>query len=85
MAIPDARQGPGVHPWPMTTIPDPEVPERPTRRRFSAAYTVAIPAAHEAAGGRGAQGARRPPGAGAAARRAPAGVRAPGPGGWPGA
>lgn len=33
---------PGVHPWPMDGIPDPEVPERPTRRRFSAAYKVAV-------------------------------------------
>jgi transposase len=31
-----------VHPWPMDTIPDPEVPERPTRRRFTASYKVAI-------------------------------------------
>jgi len=33
---------PSVHPWPMDAIPDPEVPERPTRRRFTAAYKVAI-------------------------------------------
>src|SRR5450756_2203967 len=33
---------PRVHPWPMDAIPDPEVPARPTRRRFTAAYKVAI-------------------------------------------
>jgi hypothetical protein len=32
----------GVHAWPMDRVPDPEVPERPTRRRFSAAYAAAI-------------------------------------------
>ncbi len=37
MAISAALPRPGVHPWPMDTIPDPEVPERPTRRRFSPA------------------------------------------------
>ena len=42
MAIAAALPRPGVHPWPMDTIPDPEVPERPTRRRFGAAYKVAI-------------------------------------------
>ncbi len=36
-AISPALPRPGAHPWPMDTIPDPEVPERPTRRRFSAA------------------------------------------------
>jgi transposase len=29
MAIPAALPRPGVHPWPMDAIPDPEVPERP--------------------------------------------------------
>ena len=42
MAISAALPRPGAHPWPMDTIPDPEVPERPTRRRFTAAYKVAI-------------------------------------------
>lgn len=42
MAISAALPRPGVHPWPMDTIPDPEVSERPTRRRFGAAYKVAI-------------------------------------------
>ncbi len=42
MAISTAPPRPGVHPWPMDTIPDPEVSERPTRRRFGAAYKVAI-------------------------------------------
>jgi hypothetical protein len=41
----------------MDTIPDPEVPERPTRRRFSATYKVAILDAHEAATEPGAKGA----------------------------
>ena len=40
MAIPAALPRPGVHPWPMGAIRDPEVPERPTRRRFTAAYKV---------------------------------------------
>ena len=57
MAISAALPRPGVHPWPMTTIPDPEVPERPTRRRFSAAYKVAILDAYEAATEPGAKGA----------------------------
>ena len=42
MSISPALPRPGVHPWPMDTIPDPEVAERPTRRRFTAAYKVAI-------------------------------------------
>ena len=29
MAISTALPRPGVHPWPMDMIPDPEVPERP--------------------------------------------------------
>ncbi len=41
----------------MSSIPDPEIPERPTRRRFSAAYKVAILDAHEAATEPGAKGA----------------------------
>ena len=42
MAISAALPRVGVHPWPMVKIPDPEVPERPTRRRFSGAYKLAI-------------------------------------------
>ena len=42
MAISAALPRVGVHPWPMDKIPDPEVPERPTRRRFSGAYKLAI-------------------------------------------
>ncbi len=42
MAISAALQRPGVHPWPMDKIPDPEVPERPTRRRFTGSYKAAI-------------------------------------------
>jgi hypothetical protein len=42
MAIAAAHPRPAVHPWPMDTNPDPEVRERPTRRRFSAAYKLAI-------------------------------------------
>jgi transposase-like protein len=41
----------------MDRLPDPEVPERPTRRRFSAAYKVAILDAYEAATEPGAKGA----------------------------
>ena len=57
MAITAALPRPGVHPWPMDTIPDPEVPERSTRRRFGAAYKVAILDAYEAATALGAKGA----------------------------
>ena len=42
MAIVAALPRPGVHPWPIDRIPDPEVPERPTRRRFTASYKVAV-------------------------------------------
>ena len=42
MAISAALQRSGVHPWPMDKIPDPEVAERPTRRRFTAPYKAAI-------------------------------------------
>ena len=42
MAISAALPRPGAHPWPMDSIPDPEVRERPTRRRFTAAYKLAI-------------------------------------------
>jgi transposase len=42
MAISPAFPRPGAHAWPMDRLPDPEVAERPTRRRFTAAYKVAI-------------------------------------------
>ena len=51
MAITMALPRSGVHPWPMDTIPDPEVSERPPRRRFSAAYKAAILDEYEAASG----------------------------------
>ena len=57
MAITAALPRAGVHPWPMDTIPDPEVSERPTRRRFGAAYKVAILDEYEAAIVPGAKGA----------------------------
>ena len=57
MAITAALPRPGVHPWPMDTIPDPEVPERPTRRRFAAAYKVAILDELDQATAPGAKGA----------------------------
>lgn len=57
MAISAALPRPGAHSWPMDPTPDPEVPERPTRRRFTAAYKVAILDAYEAATASGAKGA----------------------------
>ena len=57
MAISAALQRAGVHPWPMDKIPDPEVPERPTRRRFSGAYKLAILNELDQAAGPGAKGA----------------------------
>jgi hypothetical protein len=45
------------HPWPMNRNPDPEVRERPTRRRFSASYQLAILDADAAAIVPGAKGA----------------------------
>lgn len=42
MAISPTVPRSGAHAWPMETIPDPEVPERPRRRRFPAAYKAAI-------------------------------------------
>jgi hypothetical protein len=42
MAISAALQRPGLHPFSMDKIPDPEVPERPTRRRFTGPYKAAI-------------------------------------------
>jgi len=57
MAISAALPRPGVHPWPMDTIPDPEVTERPTRRRFTAAYKVAILDELDRATAPGAKGA----------------------------
>jgi transposase len=57
MAISAALPRPGVHPWPMDKIPDPEVPERPTRRRFSGAYKLAILNELDQAAEPGAKGA----------------------------
>jgi len=57
MAITAAHPRPAVHPWPMETIPDPEVTERPTRRRFTAAYKVAILDELDRATAPGAKGA----------------------------
>jgi transposase-like protein len=57
MAISAALQRPGVRPWPMDKIPDPEVPERPTRRRFSGAYKLAILLELDQAAEPGAKGA----------------------------
>src|SRR5664280_2874389 len=42
MAISPALPRPGAHAWPMDRLPDPEVADRPTRRRFTGAYKVAI-------------------------------------------
>lgn len=57
MAISAALPRPGVHPWPMDTIPDPEVRERPTRRRFAAVYKAAILDELDRATAPGAKGA----------------------------
>jgi transposase len=57
MAISAALPRVGVHPWPMDKIPDPEVLERPTRRRFSGAYKLAILHELDQATGPGAKGA----------------------------
>ena len=57
MAISAALARTGVHAWPMDTIPDPEVRERPTRRRFPAAYKAAILDELERATEPGAKGA----------------------------
>ncbi len=57
MAISAALPRPGAHPWPIDTIPDPEVPERPTRRRFTAACKMAILDGYEAVTEPGAKGA----------------------------
>lgn len=57
MAINAALQRPGVHPWPMDKIPDPEVPERPTRRHFSGPYKAAILKELDRASEPGAKGA----------------------------
>ena len=57
MAISAAFPRPGAHPWPMDTTPDPEVRERPTRRRFSAAYKLAILDELDHASAPGAKGA----------------------------
>ena len=57
MAISAAQPRAAVHPWPMDKIPDPEVPERPTRRRFTGAYRLAILNELDRAVGPGAKGA----------------------------
>ena len=57
MAISAALPRPGVHPWPMDTIPDPEVRERPVRRRFPAVYKLAILDELDHATASGAKGA----------------------------
>ena len=57
MAISAALPRPVAHPWPMTEPPDPEVRERPTRRRFPAAYKAAILDELERATEPGAKGA----------------------------
>src|ERR1035437_1923485 len=57
MAISAALQRPGVHPWPMDKTPDPEVPERPTRRHFSGPYKAAILNELDQAAEPGAKGA----------------------------
>lgn len=57
MAISAAFPRAAVHPWPMDKIPDPEVPERPTRRRFSGAYKLAILHEPDQASEPGAKGA----------------------------
>jgi len=57
MAISPAPLRPGAHAWPMDRFPDPEVPERPSRRRFSAAYKAAILDELERATEPGAKGA----------------------------
>ncbi len=48
---------PGVHPGRMAEAPDPEVPERPRRRWFTAAYKLAILAELDQATEPGAKGA----------------------------
>ena len=57
MAISAALPRAGVHPWAMDKISDPEVPERPTRRRFSGAYKLAILNELDQAANPGARGA----------------------------
>ncbi len=57
MAISAALPRPGVHPWPMDTVPDPEVRERPVRRRFTAAYKLAVLDELDHATASGAKGA----------------------------
>lgn len=57
MAIPAALPRSGEHAWAMDGIPDPEVRERPTRRRFSAAYKAAVLEELDRAGEPGAKGA----------------------------
>jgi transposase len=49
--------GNGAHPGRVTDVPDPQVPERATRRRFTAAYKLRIVEAYDAATEPGAKGA----------------------------
>ena len=46
-----------VHPGHVADVPDPEVPERATRRRFTAAFKLAVVAEYDAATEPGAKGA----------------------------
>lgn len=57
MAISAALPRAGLHPWQMDKIPDPEVPERPTRRRFTGPYKAAILKELDQASEPGAKGA----------------------------
>jgi transposase len=57
MAISAAFPRSGVHPFSMDKIPDPEVSERPTRRRFSGPYKAAILKELDQATESGAKGA----------------------------
>ena len=56
MAISPAPPRPGAHAWPLD-VPEPEVPERPTRRRFTAAYKAAVLDELDRATAPGAKGA----------------------------
>jgi hypothetical protein len=46
-----------AHAGAVSDVPDPEVPAKPTRRRFTAAYKLAILAEYDAATDPGAKGA----------------------------
>lgn len=47
----------GAHAGRVTDVPDPEVPERATRRRFGAAYKLRVVAEYDASTEPGAKGA----------------------------